>query len=64
MCRRGEPSPGSYVQLRGRGEPSPGADVQRRGRGVALLAETDELIGAEAYVLQVRRYFACKWERA
>jgi hypothetical protein len=26
---------------------------QRRGRGVALLAETDELIGAEAYVLQV-----------
>ncbi len=30
---------------------------QRRGRGVALLAETDELIGAEAYVLQVRRYF-------
>ena len=51
-----------------RGGPSPGADVarvgrvpaqmwQRRGRGVALLAETDELIGAEAYVLQVRRYF-------
>ncbi len=47
-----------------RGGPSPGADVarvgrvpaqmwQRRGRGVALLAETDELIGAEAYVLQV-----------
>ncbi len=30
---------------------------QWRGRGVALLAETDELIGAEAYVLQVRRYF-------